>query len=234
MLLPLISFDAAGTLIQVREPVGKTYAQFASQHGIVVEEVALKQAFRRVWGGLNVPFWPEGQRSPDDDRSWWRGLVGEVFTLAADDAVPDSTLDPLFDELYAHFARPDAWIVFDDVLPALTDLSRDHRLCVLSNFDRRLRSVLSGHGLDSFFEHIILSSEVGASKPQPRMFDTALHLMNADAATSWHVGDDLRCDVQGAENSGWQAFAVDRPGRNLMHFVEKVRSQANSSLRTAL
>lgn len=234
MSIPLISFDAAGTLIQVREPVGKTYAQFASRHGIVVEEAALKQAFRSVWGGLNVPVWPEGQCSPDDDRCWWRGLVGKVFSLAANDDVPDAKLDPLFDELYAHFARADAWVVFDDVLPALVDLSRDHRLCVLSNFDRRLRSVLAGHGLDRFFEHIILSSEVGASKPHPRMFDTALHLMKADAATTWHVGDDLRCDVQGAETCGWQAFAVDRPEQNLMHFVEKVRSQINSSLRKPL
>lgn len=234
MSLPLISFDAAGTLIQVREPVGKTYAQFASRHGIVVEEAVLKQAFRSVWGGLNVPLWPEGQCSPDDDRSWWRGLVGEVFGHAADSPVADEKLDPLFDELYAHFARPEAWMVFDDVLPALTDLSYDHRLCVLSNFDRRLRSVLAGHGLDGFFEHIILSSEVGASKPHPRMFDAALHLMNADAATSWHVGDDLRCDVQGAESCGWRAFAVARPERNLLHFVEKVRAQTNSSLRTAL
>lgn len=234
MPLPLISFDAAGTLIQVREPVGQTYAQFAKRHGIVVEEAALKQAFRSVWGGLNVPLWPEGQCAPDDDRSWWRGLVGEVFSQAADVPVPDETLDPLFDELYAHFAQADAWMVFDDVLPVLTDLSRDHRLCVLSNFDRRLRSVLAGHGLDRFFEHIILSSEVGASKPHPRMFDTALHLMEADAATSWHVGDDLRCDVEGAESRGWRAFAVDRPERSLLHFMEKVRSQTNSSLRTAL
>ena len=234
MPLPLISFDAAGTLIQVREPVGKTYAQFAKRHGIVVEEAALKQAFRSVWGGLDVPLWPEGTCSPDDDRSWWRGLVGQVFALAAVAPVPEATLDPLFDELYSHFALPEAWTVFDDVLPALTDLARDHRLCVLSNFDRRLRSVLSGHGLDRFFEHIILSSEVGAAKPHQRMFDTALQLMNAGAVTSWHVGDDLRCDVQGAKSGGWRAFAVARPEQSLLHFVEKVRSPANSSLRPPL
>jgi putative hydrolase of the HAD superfamily len=232
--LPLISFDAAGTLIQVREPVGKTYAQMASQHGIIVAEAALKQAFRVVWGGLKAPLWPEGQSSPDDDRSWWRELVGRVFSLAADGPVPDAKLNPLFDELYAYFARPDAWMVFDDVFPTLTDLSSDHRLCVLSNFDRRLRAVLTGHGLDRFFEHIILSSEVGAAKPHPRMFDAALHLMNADAATSWHVGDDLRCDVQGAESCGWRAFVVDRPQKSLRHFVEKVRSEINSSLRMPL
>ncbi len=227
MSRPLISFDAAGTLIQVQQPVGKTYAQFAARHGLVVEEAALKQAFRSVWGRLTVPLWPEGQSAPDDDRSWWRQLVGEVFLDALGEPVTDTVLDPLFDELYAHFAKPQAWTIFEDVLPVLEALSQDHRFCVLSNFDGRLRSILAGHGLDRFFEHIIVSSEVGASKPHPRMFDTALRLMGADAGTSWHVGDDERCDIHGAHNCGWRGFWVERPRRGLTGLVEKVRSKEN-------
>jgi putative hydrolase of the HAD superfamily len=45
----LISFDAAGTLIQVARPVATTYAEFARTHGISVSEFALKTAFRVVW-----------------------------------------------------------------------------------------------------------------------------------------------------------------------------------------
>lgn len=220
---PLISFDAAGTLIQVREPVGQTYADYARIHGVSVEAATLKQAFRQAWGRIPVPVWPEGECSPDDDRSWWRSLVAEVFSAATGEPLADGVLEPLFDELYAHFAQPGAWVVFDDVLPALTDLSRDHQLCVLSNFDRRLRSILEGHDLMRFFEHVILSSEVGASKPHPRMFDTALRLHGADAASSWHVGDDARCDVQGAKECGWKSFAVARPDQGLQDFVSKVR-----------
>lgn len=224
---PLISFDAAGTLIQVRRPVGQTYAEFAHHYGIKVQPTALKLAFRSVWSRLATPIWPEDESAPDDDRSWWKGLVREVFEEALQAPLAESVLEPLFDSLYDHFAEPDAWYVFDDVVPTLTDLSKDHQFCVLSNFDGRLRRILSGHGLEHFFEHIIISSEVGASKPHPRMFETALRLMNAEASTSWHVGDDERCDIQGAQACGWRAFVVSRPESSLLDLVEKVRSEGN-------
>lgn len=230
---PVISFDAAGTLIQVCEPVGRTYAAFAQQWGVSVEEAALKPAFRQVWGRLPVREWPEGQCAPDDDRSWWRELVGQVFAEATGAPLPEATLGPLFDALYAHFALPEAWFVYEEVKPVLEDLARDHRLCVLSNFDRRLKGILAGHGLAGYFDEVILSSEVGVSKPHPRMFETAQRRMQAVPAASWHVGDDERCDVQGALASGWRAFSVARPERDLRHLLEKVRLEANSSLRTA-
>lgn len=231
MLRQLISFDAAGTLIQVRQPVGQTYAEFARRHGVRVEEAALKQAFRAVWGQLPVPLRAEGQPAPDDERSWWRELVTQVFAHALQAPLPEAVLDPLFAHLYAHFAEPEAWSVYDDVMPVLTELAQDHRFCVLSNFDRRLHRILARHGLTPFFEHIILSSEVGASKPHPRMFETALRLMQAEARSSWHVGDDDRCDIQGALGCGWKAFAVSRPESGLWHLVEKVRSEGKSDLR---
>lgn len=234
MSRPLISFDAAGTLIQVKQPVGRTYSYFARRHGLDVAEADLKQAFKKAWGRVPVRLWPEGESSPDDDRSWWKALVAEVFGDVLGRPLSEAVLNSLFDELYLHFAKPEAWMVYDDVLPALEDLSRDHQLCVLSNFDRRLLSILEGHGLTPFFDPVILSSEVGASKPHPRMFNTALRLTGADALTAWHVGDDDRCDIQGAMECGWKAFAVSRPGQGLPQFVEKVRSEGNSDLHMPL
>lgn len=233
MSRPLISFDAAGTLIQVREPVGRTYATLARQHGVVVDEAALKGAFRSVWGQLDTPLWPEGTCAPDDERGWWHELVRRVFARALGAALPAQVLDPLFENLYAFFAEPEAWMVFDDVRPALEDLARDHRLCVLSNFDGRLRGILRGHDLEGFFEQVIVSSEVGAAKPHARMFETALRVMGAAAETSWHVGDDERCDLLGAQSCGWRAFWVRRPGSDLGHLCEKVRFEGNSSLHTS-
>lgn len=232
MSRPLISFDAAGTLIQVRQPVGDTYAAFARRHGVLVESAALKQAFRHVWGTLPVPEWPEGQCAPDDERGWWRQLVAAVFAHVLAEPLDDRVLDPLFGELYHHFSLPEAWTVYDDVRPVLEELGKDHQFCVLSNFDRRLRSLLAGHGLDRHFPHIILSSEVGVSKPHSRMFSTASLLTGVVAEESWHVGDDLRCDMEGAHNAGWQAFHVERPAQGLEGLAEKVRLKMKSRLHT--
>lgn len=232
MRLQALFFDAAGTLIEPAEPVGATYARFAAVHGIHVDSAAVMQAFRRAWKASPAPLHPPGQAAPDDDRSWWRALVAEVFGSICGEPLDEGTLEPLFESLYGHFALPQAWAVFDDVLPALEDLAQDHRLLVLSNFDRRLRAVLAGHDLTRFFHSIVLSSEVGASKPHPRMFQAALAAAGCAPGDCLHIGDDAKCDAEGALAAGTHFFAVHRPGEGLRPLVQKVRSGAYSGLRS--
>jgi putative hydrolase of the HAD superfamily len=231
MPLRALFFDAAGTLIRPAEPVGKTYAQFALRHGIEAEPEGVMQVFRRVWRETSPPLHPAGQSAVDDDRGWWRYLVGNVFGRVLGTPLAETALEDLFSELYLHYAQPEAWNVFDDVVPALADLARGHRLLVLSNFDRRLRSVLAGHGLLRFFEQVILSSEIGAAKPHERMFQAALAAAGCVPLEALHIGDDVTCDLAGAQNCGINAFHVKRPENGLGELVQKVRAGAYSALR---
>lgn len=232
MPLQALFFDAAGTLIEPAEPVGATYARFAAQHGIETDAAAVMQAFRAAWKASPPALHPPGRCSEDDDRGWWLALVAETFARVLGAPLEETMLAPLFTALYAHFALPEAWVVYEDVLPALEDLSRDHHLLVLSNFDRRLRSILAGHGLTCFFRQIILSSEVGAAKPHPRMFQAALATAGCAPGDCLHVGDDWKCDAEGAEAAGIHFFAVQRPENSLGALVQKVRSGAYSGLRS--
>lgn len=227
----MLFFDAAGTLIRPAEPVGRTYAQHAMRHGIVAEPEAIMQAFRMAWKETAPSLHPEGQMAADDDRGWWRALVGDVFGRVLGAKLAENALEALFGELYLHYAQPQAWSVFDDVVPALEDLSRDHRLLVLSNFDRRLRSILAGHDLLRFFEQVIISSEVGAAKPHPRMFQAALAAARCLPQEALHIGDDVKCDLTGAQSCGIHAFHVKRPEAGLGAMMQKVRSGAYSGLR---
>lgn len=232
MSLQALCIDAAGTLIRVVEPVGQTYAACAARHGLQTVPEDVMRAFREVWKDVPPPLHPMGEASQDDDLGWWRSLVGNVFRKVLGRPLSESALDSLFDDLYRHYAQPDAWEVFDDVLPALDDLGRDHRIIVLSNFDRRLRGILHGHGLSCFFEQIIISSEVGASKPHPRMFLAALEALGCKPEHCLHIGDDERCDLGGAQSCGMGAFLVQRPENGLAALVQKVRSGAYSGLRS--
>lgn len=232
MALSTLFFDAAGTLIRPAESVGQTYAQHAQRLGIEADPEAIMQAFRTVWKRTPAPLHPVGQPPADDDRGWWRTLVGDVFGRVLGAALQESLLDDLFDGLYRHFAAAEAWGVFDDVLPALEDLAGDHRLLVLSNFDRRLHSILGGHDLLRFFDEVIISSEVGAAKPHARMFEAALAAAGCQPEQALHIGDDPRCDIGGAQSYGIQAFQVQRPENDLRVLVQKVRSGAYSGLRS--
>ena len=230
MPLRTLFFDAAGTLIRPVEPVGLTYSQHALHHGIVAEPEAIMQAFRMAWKETAPPLHPEGQSAEDDDRGWWLALVGDVFGRVLGRPLAENVLEALFSELYLHYAQPQAWSVFEDVVPALEDLTRDHRLLVLSNFDRRLHSILAGHGLLRFFAQVIISSEVGAAKPNARMFQAALIAAGCPPQEALHIGDDVKCDLGGAQNCGIQAFHVKRPDHGLDVLVQKVRSGTYSGL----
>ena len=215
-------FDAAGTLFELREPVGVTYARLAEEQGIRVAPESLDAAFRKSWKALPPPLRAEGETNTDDDRSWWRTLVGHTFGLASPEPIEAERLDALFDQAFAFYAKADAWQLFDDVRPALEALQGHYRLLVLSNFDSRLRSVLEGLGLTPFFERIIVSSEVGAAKPHPRMFETALRACGQPASACLHIGDDARCDDEGARQAGVDSFLLDRPVVTLASLVEKL------------
>ena len=205
--------DAAGTIIRPAEPPGEAYARIGREHGLQVTAAAMKQAFVQAWKGTAHPLHPEGCPPADDDRAWWLKVAARSYDLALGGPVPEKTMLPLFDQLYDHYGQADAWTVYDDVPPVLEDLAGDHELIVLSNFDRRLHRVLEGHDLRRFFRAVIVSSEVGASKPHARMFAAALNAAGAPAAACLHVGDDEVCDAQGAAAAGVGFFHVERPER---------------------
>ena len=220
-----IFFDAAGTLISVREPVGVTYARVADAHGIAVGSDAVGRAFRSTWKIMPQPH-HGGAPAADDERDWWRELVGRCLAEASGAAVPRETLDPLFAELYSHYARLEAWSVFPDVIPALSALHEKHRLFVLSNFDKRLRSILDGHGLAHFFESMIISSEIGASKPDAHIFASAANAAKLTPQECIHIGDDETCDLNGARAAGFEAHLVCRPERGLDAIAKEVLARA--------
>ena len=85
-----------------------------------------------------------------------------------------------------------------------------YALAVVSNFDRRLYAVLDDLDLSRFFDVVIISSEVGADKPDPRIFERALKALHVAPGETWHVGDDPKRDW-GAETLGLRVFRLERP-----------------------
>jgi putative hydrolase of the HAD superfamily len=83
---------------------------------------------------------------------------------------------------------------------------------------RLLRQGVAASGLAELLDAIVLSEEVGASKPQPEIFLRALEQLEVEPFDAMFVGDRLDTDVQGAAAVGMttvQALwfrADDTPG----------------------
>lgn len=65
-----------------------------------------------------------------------------------------------------------------------------------------VRGLLAAHGILDCFDALAFSDEVGAPKPDRRMFDAVLAPLGADPARSTHVGDLVPTDVIGAHRAG--------------------------------
>ena len=218
-MLRTIFFDAADTLIYLPRSVGEHYRDIASGFGADLGAGDLNKAFRRAWKEA-PPRGALGRPRPDDDKEWWRNLVDRVLelTLPADQAATFPR-EPYFEKLYDHFAGPGVWATFPEVHEVLETLrDRGFDLGVISNFDRRLRSVFDHLELTQYFTRIIISSEVGADKPDPAIFRRALDAFGAAAKESLHVGDDPKRDG-GAEAVGIAVFKLARPANSLRDLV---------------
>ncbi len=196
-----IFFDVGGTLLRPWPSVGAVYARVGSRHGIVAEAEELDRKFRAAWASVRAL--EGGGRS--SSKEWWRKVV--------DAAVPGAT-DDYFEELYATFARAEAWRVFDDVAETLREARRRGLYVgVISNWDERLRLLLGAVGLTDW-DSITVSCEVGAEKPAAEIFLAALKAAQVPAGEAMHVGDSFAEDVAGAEAAGMRAVLIDREGRS--------------------
>ncbi len=86
----------------------------------------------------------------------------------------------------------------------LSDLGSRYRLALISNFDHgaTARRVLRDHGVDHFFELILISEEFGRRKPHPAIFISVLEKLGVAPSEAMYIGDSWDDDVVGAHNAG--------------------------------
>ena len=222
-----VFFDAVGTLIFLPQSVGHHYQEVAAEFDVALSVDDLNKAFRLAWAAAPPRTAVKGPRE-EDDKGWWRMLVGEVLQQILGKPEAASLMETgYFDAVYAHFAQPQVWQVFDDVPDTLRDLqARRLSLGVISNFDRRLHTILKGLDLTRHFEVIIVSSEVGADKPDRFIFETALKSLNISGREAIHCGDDPARDA-GATEVGMRFYRVQRPKQDLHHLTRMLDGPAN-------
>ena len=212
-MIRAILFDAAGTLFYLTKTVGDHYAYVGREVGLELDAQKLESAFHAAW--QQMPRRPaiDGPRQ-DDDKGWWRDLVGGVFDQVAP-SVNELDRDNFFEVAYEHFAEAGVWELYPEVPGVLEKLQPRFQLAVVSNFDGRLRLILQNLGISKYFAHVFISSELGADKPDPEIFRRALMVIHLDGNEVLHVGDDPERDWEAASAAGLSIFRLDRPKNSL-------------------
>ena len=111
-----VAFDAVGTLIYPDPPVAEVYARVGRKYGSRLSEEEIRTRFREAFRAVY-----SGSLTPTDElleRSRWREIVLGVFKFHDLKKTEDC-----FEELFAHFAKPEAWRCYPDVGETLSELA---------------------------------------------------------------------------------------------------------------
>lgn len=200
-----IWFDLGYTLLyNTREG---HYREVLAENGFSVTEEDLERAFHVV-DKLFMREYPHVfGRDADSYMPWFLGVLNHRLGIRLDLCRAWHRLREL------RHSSPRHWVPFPCVRDALADLKgRGLRLGVITNWDLSARPLLEREGLAGFFEQVVVSSEEGVEKPDPRIFEAALARAGVRAEECLYVGDNYYDDAVGARGVGMGALIVNRFG----------------------
>ena len=95
---------------------------------------------------------------------------------------------------------------------ALEKLHGKYKLGIVSNFaiPECVDKLLTKHGLEAFFDVVVVSGAVNKRKPSPEIFERALEKLGVNAEDTVFVGDTVDADVIGAKAAGMKSVFIER------------------------
>jgi len=200
-----VFLDALGTLVRLESPAPRLQASLRARVGLDVDDDLAAAAMR-----AEMRYYAANCIRARDDASL------AALRLECADVLADTLgVGVVGAELLPCLTDAIAFRLYDDVAPALAELhAAGLRLAVVSNWDVSLVPVLERLGIGDRFEAVVHSAGVGASKPDPKVFETALRELDLPPEAVLHVGDDPVNDLEGARRAGIRAILIDRQGRH--------------------
>ena len=137
--------------------------------------------------------------------SWTRGLR----SLGIEDPELGRKLGELFPQ-----ERRKRSIVYEETYEVLSSLKGRLKLLLLTNGSPELQGekLAMEPDLPGYFDHILISGNLGQGKPAPLIFERALALADIEPEEAVMIGDKLTTDVKGAAGVGIKTVWVNRKG----------------------
>ncbi len=213
MSIRVVFFDMGDTLTTILPSWETLYVNACARHGIHVEHDALVAATRAVFGALDADESRMTYEATEEaDQRYYQEINGEILRRAG--APMDAQMRTILEHLQDEFETPAHFHLFPDAIPTLETLrNAGYRLGIISNWSWNLPDLCDGLGITGYFEHIVTSARVGASKPHRAIYDYALHWFGAQPEECVQIGDNAVADVAGARAVGIHGVLIDRRGR---------------------
>ncbi|XP_014480012.1 PREDICTED: rhythmically expressed gene 2 protein-like [Dinoponera quadriceps] len=208
----LVTFDVTGTLLMTK--LEEHYVDIGRQYGLHIDSHRLARSFKSNFIQLAAEHPIYGRHTGLGWENWWRILVHKVFK-DQHPFVSQDALNKVADNLISCYATARCWHTYPGVVELLDFLrNKDVVLGVISNFDRRLESILEDTRIRDYFAFVLTSYDFGMEKPSLSIFNEALRLTTLfrkekiSPREAMHIGDTVDNDYLGAKSASWNALLI--------------------------
>lgn len=128
--------------------------------------------------------------------------VGRFYDSLKEFGVRDADLAERMAQSYIDLS-PKMTALFPDAIEVLNYLQKKYALHLITNGFAEVQWIKLEHsGLKPFFEHIIISEEVGTQKPNKEIFEIAMQRAKTTTDHCIMIGDNMNTDIAGARSAG--------------------------------
>ncbi len=212
----IIFFDVYGTLAGFDPPREQIQQAAAAKFGMELDRAGIDRGYQRADQFMAEQNATEPVRLMlPAERDSFFARYEQLVLEGAGHEVDLSTAGEVWAEVRLQEYR---LALFEDVRPGLNDLrSSGFRTAALSNMPMPGDEMCESIGLTGYVEFAVTSGDVGAEKPDPRIFRAALDRAGVEASLAIMVGDSIGSDLRAAEAVGMSAILMDRYNNHPWH-----------------
>ncbi len=209
-----VYLDVGDTLLHLRISPSQIYVNIFQKHQLLTENYSTEFLLSEFYKSMNFlnskldkDFRDRYSLHPEGHEGWWKELI-ELFLK---NLKPTSNYisKEIYQEIFSTFEDTSIWEI-DKGFYELLEFARENKigLGIISNWDLRLRNLLTRLNLIENFEHVLISSEFGYEKPSPLIFQEAEKLASTTKENLYYVGDKPELDYYPPRKLGWKSFLI--------------------------
>jgi len=194
-----IFFDLDHTLWDFATNSALALRQIFNEQGLAERGIESFEKFHQKYVPINDRYWA---RYHNGGVTKEKLRHGRFYDTLKEFKIEDAVLAEIMAESYVTIS-PKMTALFPDAMEVLKYLQGKYKMHLITNGFAEVQWIkIENSGLKPFFEHIIISEEVGTQKPDKAIFEIAMDRAATHASECIMIGDNYNTDIVGAQNAG--------------------------------
>jgi len=195
-----IFFDLDHTLWDFETNSDIAFKTIFKKHNVNIDILKFLNYYR----GINQNYWKLYREEKITKEKLRYGRLKETFKI-----IKFKASNTLIHNLAVDYIEvlPNNNYLFNGTHEILKYLQPNYKLHIITNgFNEVQYKKLKNSDLNTYFDNIITSEEVGVKKPNALIFNYALKIANALAKESIMIGDNWEADIMGAKKANFDVI----------------------------